>query len=75
MVTEGLPPVDDEALGAAALLGGIFSRLAGRQVACVPGGDQRFIVVNLDVAEKVWGWFKDGADLPTIVSQLVPGAR
>ena len=65
-----LPSVDDENLGAAALLGALFSQLSQKQVACVPIGQDKFIMVDSEVAETVWGWYKDGADLPTIVGQL-----
>lgn len=75
IVVGDLPPVDDEDLGAAALLGGLFSRLSQQQVACVPSGNNRFIMVDLEVAETVWGWFKEGADLPAIVGRLQKGAR
>jgi hypothetical protein len=27
-------------------------------------------MVDFEVAETVWGWFKDGADLPAIVGML-----
>lgn len=64
------PELDEDELGAAALLGGMFSELSQRQVSCVPTGDSRFIMVDFEVAETVWGWFKDGADLPAIVGML-----
>ena len=70
LVAGDLPAVDSEQLGAAALLGGLFSNLSQRQVACVPVGTARFIMVDLEVAETVWGWYKDGADLPQIVGRL-----
>ena len=70
LTAKDLPPVDEEQLGAAALLGGLFSNLSQRQVACVPVGDSRFIMVDLEVAETVWGWYKEGADLPQIVGKL-----
>ncbi|MEM8608147.1 MAG: hypothetical protein AAGF92_13630 [Myxococcota bacterium] len=64
------PDLDEDDLGAAALLGGMFSQVSQRQVSCVPAGDARFIMVDFEVAETVWGWFKDGADLPAIVGML-----
>jgi hypothetical protein len=51
-------------------LGGMFSEISQRQVSCVPTGDSKFIMVDFEVAETVWGWFKDGADLPAIVGML-----
>jgi hypothetical protein len=50
--------------------GGMFSEISQRQVSCVPTGDSKFIMVDFEVAETVWGWFKDGADLPAIVGML-----
>ena len=64
------PELDEEELGAAALLGGMFSEVSQRQVSCVPTGDSKFIMVDFEVAETVWGWYKDGADLPAIVGML-----
>jgi hypothetical protein len=64
------PRLDEDELGAAALLGGMFSQLSQRQISCVPTGESRFIMVDFEVAETVWGWFKDGADLPAIVGML-----
>ncbi len=68
---EQLPPLDQENLAVAALLGGLFSTLASREVACVPiGTTNRYIVVDPGVAERVWGWSKAGRELPAIVSRL-----
>jgi hypothetical protein len=64
------PELDEDELGAAALLGGMFSEISQRQVSCVPTGDSKFIMVDFEVAETVWGWYKDGADLAAIVSML-----
>ena len=64
------PELDEDELGAAALLGGMFSEISRRQVSCVPTGDSKFIMVDFEVAETVWGWYKDGADLAAIVGML-----
>ncbi|MGB5544945.1 MAG: hypothetical protein WCB63_03380 [Polyangiales bacterium] len=64
------PELDEDELGAAALLGGMFSQISQRQVSCVPTGESKFIMVDFEVAETVWGWFKDGADLPAIIGML-----
>ena len=64
------PELDEDELGAAALLGGMFSEISQRQVSCVPTGESKFIMVDFEVAETVWGWYKDGADLPAIVGML-----
>jgi hypothetical protein len=64
------PELDEDELGAAALLGGMFSEISQRQVSCVPTGDSKFIMVDFEVAETVWSWFKDGADLSAIVGML-----
>ena len=68
----GQPPaLDEDNLGVAALLGGLFSELAGREVACVPTDrDGTFVLVDPTVAEQVWSWSKGGDDLPAIVGKL-----
>jgi hypothetical protein len=72
IAVHGKPELDEDDLGAAALLGGMFSQISQRQVSCVPAGDSRFIMVDFEVAETVWGWFKDGADLSAMVGMLRP---
>ena len=74
---EQIPPLDDEHLGVAALLGGLFSALAGKEVACVPV-DRRgvFLLVDPGVAQQVWKWARSGADVATMVSRLwIPEGR
>lgn len=74
-----LPDIDESQLALAALLGGLFTALVQKDVACVPlmregGGDRNaFILVDPSVAETVWGWAQAGHDIPTIVQQLAPG--
>ncbi|MBN1654936.1 MAG: hypothetical protein JXA30_14295 [Deltaproteobacteria bacterium] len=69
---EKLPPLDQENLAVAALLGGALSTLCSREVACVPvGSDNRYLVVDPNIAERVWAWFKGGNDIASIVSKLV----
>ena len=73
-----LPDVDESQLALAALLGGLFTALAQKDVACVPlmradGGERgAFILVDPTVAETVWSWAQAGHDIPTIVQQLAP---
>jgi hypothetical protein len=67
------PALDDDHLGAAALLGGIFSSLASRETACVPVGEGQFLVVDPGIAELVWDWSKAGEPLPAILARLSPG--
>lgn len=73
-----LPDIDESQLALAALLGGLFTALAQKDVACVPlmrsdGGDRgAFILVDPSVAETVWSWAQAGHDIPTIVQQLAP---
>ena len=69
-VVDGQPQLDEDNLGLAALLGGVFSVLAGREVACVPIDPRRFLVVSPYIAEQVWMWSREGADLPTLVARL-----
>ena len=68
---EKLPPLDQENLAVAALLGGVLSTLCSREVACVPvATDNRYLVVDPSIAERVWAWFKGGNNLATIISKL-----
>lgn len=67
----GEPPLDPDRLGLAALLGGVLTTLGGRDVACVPiAGGARFVIVHPSIAETVWGWAKEGAELGQIVARL-----
>lgn len=70
LVLEGAPDLDPGKLGLASLLGGMLTTLSGRDIACVPVGGGRFVVVHPSVAEQVFSWTKDGADLAQIVSKL-----
>jgi hypothetical protein len=68
---EDLPTLDAEHLGIAALLGGLFSALASREVACVPVGDDgAFLLVDPSVAQKVWKWSRDHKEVGAIVGRL-----
>jgi hypothetical protein len=65
------PRLDPDHLGMAALLGGVFSVLSQSEVACVPVDDgERYLVVDPTVAEQVWLWAREGADVARIVSRL-----
>lgn len=69
---EGLPPLDEDNLAVAALLGGMFSTLCGVEVACVPLAEQsRYVMVDPSIAEHVWGWSRSGRSLGEIVGALV----
>ncbi len=68
---EGLPALDDDQLAVAALLGGLFSSLSKREVACVPvDSTGKFLLVDPEVAEDVWNWARDGEDVPSLVRRL-----
>jgi len=68
-----LPRLDDEHLGIAALLGGLFSSLADEEVACVPVGDDgTFLLVDPSVAQQVWKWSRGGDDVAAVVGRLAP---
>lgn len=70
---DDLPTLDGDHLAVAALLGGLFSVLAEREVACVPiGGGASFIVVEPSIAEQIWKWSRTGRSLAEIVSSLGP---
>jgi len=71
LVVEGLPPLDEDNLAVAALLGGIFSTLCSAEVACVPmARTTKYIMVDPRIAEQVWTWSKSGDNLATIASRL-----
>jgi len=65
-----VPELDDDHLGVAALLGGLFSELGGHDVACVPTDAGDFVLVNPDVAARVWAWSREGDDVAAIVGKL-----
>jgi len=68
---DDLPALDDSHLGMAALLGGLFSALADRDVACVPvSGDGLFLLVDPSIAQQVWKWSRAGDGVPAIVARL-----
>ena len=68
----GAPTLDPERLGLAALLGGVLTTLAGRDVACVPVDGTRFAIVHPSIAEAVWSWTKEGKDLTQVIARLQP---
>lgn len=70
---EDLPRLDREHLGIAALLGGLFSAIGAREVACVPVSEAgAFMVVDPTVAQQVWKWSRAGDDVAAIVGRLSP---
>lgn len=72
-VLDAVPDLDREHLGVAALLGGLFSSLAAREVACVPvSSDGIFLIVDPSVAQQVWKWSRAGDDVAAIVGRLAP---
>jgi hypothetical protein len=71
LVVDELPPLDDDNLAVAALLGGMFSTLSDQEVACVPIGETNaYLMVDPQIAEYVWSWSKDGESLGQIISRL-----
>lgn len=70
------PTLDEDQLAMAALLGGLMSSLAHREVACVPvSGDGAFMLVEPHIAEEVWGWARGGDSIARIVDRLAPGGE
>jgi hypothetical protein len=68
---EGLPQLDADHLAIAALLGGLFSALARKEVACVPvSAEGHFLLVDPHIAEQVWNWSRSGDDVAAIVGRL-----
>jgi hypothetical protein len=73
LTVDELPPLDEDNLAVAALLGGLFSTLSENEVACVPiGNSNHYLVVDPQIAEYVWGWSKDGESLGQIIARLEP---
>ena len=70
---EGLPPLDEDNLAVAALLGGLFSTLCSSEIACVPlSRTTKYILVDPSIAEQVWAWSKGGENLASIAAKLAP---
>jgi len=73
---DGMPPLDDDNLALAALLGGMFSTLCTTEVACVPlGRTSRYMMVDPRIAEQVWNWAKEGDGVAAIAAKLVATQR
>lgn len=67
----GLPPLDDDNLAVAALLGGMFSTLCKVEVACVPlSRSAKYMMVDPSIAEQIWAWSKGGESLSAIAGRL-----
>tara|TARA_B100001750_G_C15383719_1_gene533810 strand:+ start:370 stop:924 length:555 start_codon:yes stop_codon:yes gene_type:complete len=67
------PQHDEHGLALSALLGGLMSTLAGRDVACVPADEGRYLLVDAEIAEEVWGWAQETGDVAALVARLAPG--
>jgi hypothetical protein len=73
---DGLPPLDEDNLAVAALLGGMFSTLCATEVACVPiSHSTRYVMVDPRIAEQIWAWSKEGESLASISSKLTATQR
>lgn len=73
---EGLPPLDEDNLAVAALLGGLFSTLCSTEVACVPiSRSAKYVMVDPRIAEQVWSWSKEGESLASISGKLTTTQR
>jgi hypothetical protein len=73
---EGMPPLDEDNLALAALLGGLFSALCTTEVACVPlARSTRYMMVDPRIAEQVWSWAREGDGVAAIAGKLVASAR
>ncbi|MGF1469716.1 MAG: hypothetical protein ACFCGT_26630 [Sandaracinaceae bacterium] len=70
---EEMPTLDADQLAAAALLGGVLSLLADREVACVPvEREGAFLIVDPTVADLVWKWSRSGSSVHDMVQRLEP---
>lgn len=67
------PSLDEMWLGIAALLGGMFSQVSQREVACVPVEPGKFLVVDPSIAGDVWNAAQSGASLGAICGSLAAG--
>ena len=68
---DNTPELDSDHLATAALLGGCFSAIASREVACVPlKNGKEYLVVDPKIAESVWGWARGGQQVSEIVGRL-----
>jgi len=67
------PALDPDQLAMAALLGGLTSSLAQREVACVPlDVSGAFLMCDPHIAEEVWGWSRAGRSIAEIAQALAP---
>jgi hypothetical protein len=67
------PTLDPDQLAMAALLGGLMSSLAQREVACVPlDTEGAFLMCDPHIAEEVWGWSRAGRSIAEIAQALAP---
>jgi hypothetical protein len=67
------PELDEAQLGLAALLGGVFTSLGSREVACVPAEVAKFVLVDPGIADVVFRWAQEGAGVAGIIANLVAG--
>ncbi|MCS6799307.1 MAG: hypothetical protein NZ898_12425 [Myxococcota bacterium] len=70
VAVDNAPSLDASGLACAAVLGGMLSALHGRDVACVPVGEGRHLVVDPIVAETVFDWHRRGRSLGDIVEAM-----
>ena len=64
------PPAGTRTEALAALLGGFFSAVTGRELACVGPEPNRFLVIDPTILPAVAGWVGKGEGLATIVGKL-----
>ncbi|MEM6957021.1 MAG: hypothetical protein AAF411_11485 [Myxococcota bacterium] len=69
------PELDEKHLAVAAFLGGFVSELTGQDIACVPVGDDRFLVTHPSSADRVWALSRGGSSLADIVAVLEGSKR
>lgn len=70
---DGAPPLPPDAL--AALLGGLFAALGGRDARCVATREGRFVVVHAEAAAAVRSWAAEGAEPGVIATRLGPASE
>lgn len=70
----GMPEFDDRRLAGAAFLGGFFTGLSKHDTACVPVGDDEYVLVDPSIADAVWKSARDGATAGELAVALQGGA-
>lgn len=69
----GMPNFDDRRLAGAAFLGGFFTGLSKHDTACVPVGDDEYMLVDPSIADAVWKSAQTGKSTGQLAAALQGG--